>query len=91
MVTGQHAPQRGMFLSVACSPAWHAPQCGIFLSRSLWSCSVWLCTQRRCNAYWLWRGRTHIRESRGMNVWCCQDTRKVPNANEAFGRWLHVG
>lgn len=37
MVTGQHAPQRGMFLSVACSPMWHAPQCGIFLSRSLWS------------------------------------------------------
>lgn len=25
MVTGQHAPQRGMFLSVACSPMWYLP------------------------------------------------------------------
>ena len=32
MVTGQHAPQRGMLLSLACSSAWHAPQPGMFLS-----------------------------------------------------------
>lgn len=60
MVTGQHAPQRGMLLSLACSSAWHAPQCGIFLSRPLWSCSVCLCTQRRCNAYWSWSEVEHI-------------------------------
>jgi len=32
MVTGQHAPQRGMLPSVACSSAWHVPQRGMFLS-----------------------------------------------------------
>ena len=32
MVTGQHAPQRGMFLSVACSSAWHVPQRGMLPS-----------------------------------------------------------
>ena len=32
MVTGQHAPQRGMLPSVACSPAWHVPQRGMFPS-----------------------------------------------------------
>ena len=60
-----HAPQRGMSLSVACAPMWHPPQRGIFLSRPLWSCSVRLCTQRRCKAYWPWSGKIHIRESRG--------------------------
>ena len=36
MVTGQHAPQRGMFPSVACSSAWHVPQRGMFLSSPMW-------------------------------------------------------
>lgn len=46
MVTGQHAPQRGMFLSVACSPAWHAPQCGMLpnvVSSSPVRCGVAAC------------------------------------------------
>ena len=46
MVTGQHAPQRGMFLSVACSPAWHAPQCGMLpnvVSSSPVRCGVVAC------------------------------------------------
>ena len=32
MVTGQHAPQRGMLLSLACSSAWHVSQRGMLLS-----------------------------------------------------------
>ena len=32
MVTGQHAPQRGMLLSEVCSSAWHVPQRGMLLS-----------------------------------------------------------
>lgn len=46
MVTGQHAPQRGMFPSVACSSAWHVPQRGMLpnvVSSSPVRCGVAAC------------------------------------------------
>lgn len=46
MVTGQHAPQRGMLLSEVCSPMWHTPQCGMLpnvVSSSPVRCGVAAC------------------------------------------------